>query len=277
MYIFFINLLLISFTIPIHTKISIPKLPTKVSDFFNRNKEEITHHEFNNIEKMDLTNIYGDISVETWKQHCVLVEVRKKGSTHFLEQTRIESQCKNQTLSIQTKIQDTTTGTIKIHILVPEHLPLKLTTQQGNISIQAHNGPLDLSTDWGAINIEEGSNTVLAKTIQGNIAIKRKHMKQGHALNVQTCHGNITLMVPQDFGADMEAHTTCGKISSELFISLQPQTIQLNDETFKQMKYHVRGWIGQPQDEENPITILLNTEYGMMNIIPYSKHTKIKK
>jgi len=278
MYNFLINLLLISFTIPIHTKISIPKLPTKVSDFFSRSKEEITHHEFNDVEKLDLTNIHGDISVETWKQHCVLIEVRKKGSAHFLEQSGIDAQCKNHTLLANTKIKDATaTGTIKIHILVPENLPLKLTTIHGIVSVQNHNGPLDLSTEWGAINVEEGNNTVLAKTIQGNITIKRKQMKHGHALNAQTSHGNITIMVPQDFGADMEAHTTAGKITSDIFISLHSQTILLNDETFKQMKFHVRGWVGHPQNTDNPTTILLTTDYGMINIIPYSKHTKPKK
>jgi hypothetical protein len=30
--------------------------------------------------------------------------------------------------------------------------------------------------------------------------------------------------------------------------------MQLNDETFKQMKHHVQGWIGQPQETKNPIT-----------------------
>jgi len=278
MYIFFINLLLISFTIPIHTKISIPKLPTKVSDFFSRSKEEITHHEFNNVEKLDLTNMYGDVSIETWKQHCVLIEVRKKGSSHFLEQATINCQCKNQSLLANTKIKDTTTtGTINIHVLVPEHLPLKLTTTQGVISVHNHNGPLDLSTESGDVNVIEGNNTILAKATQGNITIQRKQMKHGHALNLQTCHGNITLCVPQEFGADMEAHTTAGKISSDVFISLHPQTILLNEETFKHMRYHVRGWIGHPQNSDNPTTILLNTEHGMINIIPYSKRTKSKK
>lgn len=274
----FIRLILILITIPIHTKISIPKVPTRVSSMFSRSKEEITHHEFNDVQKLELTSLHGNISIETWKQPCVLIELRKKGSGAFLQQATIQHHQQDHTLYATTKIKDpAVTGTIHIHILVPEHLPLKLTTEKGNISIKSHNGPLDLTTQWGNITVMQGTNTVLAKTVQGNIVIQRNKMKAGHALNLQADHGNITLCVPQEFEADLEAHTDHGKIHSDLFISLHARTIQLNEETFKQMKHHVHGWIGQPQEIENPITILLGTKYGMINITHCSNKKKYSK
>lgn len=267
-----IRLTLILITIPIHTKISIPKVPTRVSSIFSRSKEEITHHEFNNVQKLELSTVHGNISIETWKQPCVLIELRKKGTAHFLAQATLQHQQKDHTLYASTRLKDQNiTGTMNIHVLVPDHLPLKLTTTKGNITIKAHNGALDLTTQWGNITITQGTNTVLAKTVQGNIKLQRNKMKPGHALNLQADHGNITLSVPQELEADLEAHTDHGKINSELFISLHQRTIQLNEQTFKAMKHHVHGWIGQPQDTDNPVTILLTTQYGFINILPYKK------
>lgn len=278
MYFFIFNLLLISFTIPIHTKISIPNIPTKITDFFTRSKEEITHHEFNNVHTLDITNNYGAISIETWKQNCVLIELRKKGSQQFLEQTILESQHTNHHLIANIVMNESAGhGTIKVHVLVPETLPIKITTDKDTISTHAHNGSLDLETNSGNITVIDGNNTIIANTATGNITIQRKHIKSGHALNLQSRSGDITLHIPQEINADMEIHTTSGKINSTLFISLQTYITLLNEEIFKNMQYHVRGWIGHPQNIDNPITILLTTDQGNITIKPYQNCTTSKK
>jgi DUF4097 and DUF4098 domain-containing protein YvlB len=262
----FIKIALILFTIPIETKNSISNL----SSFFKKNKEEIIHQEFNDLKKLDLTNLHGDISVETWKQPCVMIELHKKGSAEFSKNSKLKHTHKNNGLTAQTEIQGTQKGQLNVRILVPENFPLKLTTNTGNVTTKGNTGPLDITTSSGNIIITLGMSTVIAQTDKGNITIQRKSIKTHNCLNLNSVHGNITLMIPQDLEADLEAHNKYGKIISDLFITLHSKTVQLNEKTFKEMKVHIHGWVGQPSDEENPATILLNSDFGTITITGYS-------
>ncbi len=276
MYINLLRVTLILSTIPIQTKISISKIPTKVSTFFSKNKEETIHQEFNNIKNVELTNIYGNISVENWKQPCIMIEQRKKGNHDFLENCYLKTNIEDHTIHAITEIKKSCKGTFNIRILVPEDISVKLKTNHGSINVKNHNGPMDVTTNYGPISIVNGNNTVIAQTIQGNILVQRKSMKNGHCLNLQSEHGNITLMIPQELESEIEMHTNYGKIISDLFITLYSQTVQLNEQTFKDIRHHIRGIIGQPSSHENPTTILLKADYGMISILPYS-NKKIKK
>jgi len=276
MYINLLRVTLILSTIPIQTKISISKVPTKVSNFFTKSKEEIIHQEFNSIKNIELTNIYGNISVESWKQPCIMVEQRKKGNAEFMKNSKFKTHIDEHTLHAQTEIKNSCRGAFNIRILLPENVSLKLKTNNGSIAIKAHNGPIDLVSNQGNITIVNGNNTVIAHTVQGNITVQRKTIKQDHCLNLQSDHGAVTLMIPQELEAEIEAHTNHGKIMSDIFITLQSQTVQLNEQTFKNMKNHIQGWIGQSSCKENPATILMKSNDGIISILPYS-NKKLKK
>lgn len=274
----FISLMLILFTIPIHTKISTPKVPQKVSEFFARSKEEISHHEFNNVQKVHIECSDCTITTETWKQPCTLIEIHKKGKTHFCENCTLKHQQKDGNLHAICAMQNPKIkGHLKIHVLTPEHTPIQISNKHGSIVIKNHNGPLDLSTEFGNITITGGNNTAIAKTLHGNITVQRKKMLNGHCLNLQAEHGNITLMVPQDFNADMQAHTQYGKIESALFISLHPYTTLINYDFFKYIQNNIHGWIGQPQNNSDNCTALLCSKYGTIKIMPYQTKTPSKK
>lgn len=264
--------LLILFTIPIHTKNSISTTLQKCTKFFQRSKIDITHHEFNNIQTIDLTNLHGSISVEPWKQPCVLIELRKKGSDQFLTQTKLQAKAEQNHLKATVKLADEKLhGTLDVHILVPENVSIKLTTQSHQICTQKHHGPQELTSSSGNIIVTEGSNTVVARTKSATITVQRKKMSLGAALNLYSDSGNIVLMVPQEIDMQLEANTATGLINSSIFVLLDPQHIQLNPETFEHMKHHVCGWIGQPSNHENPAACLLTTNSGNISILPYKK------
>ena len=271
------SILLLSFTIPIETKISIPKLPSRISSFFSRNKEEIIHKEFNHIKKLELLCEHGDVSIKTWKQPCVLVELRKKGSELFLQSVTLQCSSKDNILQVSTSMTDASlSGTLTLQIFVPETLPIKVATTENNISIENLSGAIDAQTTYGAINIFEGTNTVIAKTTQGNILVQRLSMQTEHSLNIATQHGNITVAVPQSMNCDIQAQSLHGKIQSDLFITLRPPTMLLNDETFKELKHNIHAIIGQPRQDQEIATMLLSSEFGVIKIIPYDLKKKIK-
>jgi len=266
----FIKLACIFFTIPLETKNSISKTKNSISSFFKRNTQEIVHQEFNDLKKLDLSNLYGNISIETWKQNCVMIELHKKGSSEFCKKSILKHTVKNHALTAEIEIPVDIKGQLNTRILIPENFPVKLNSDAGIISIKGTTGALDLTTESGDIIIILGNNTILAQTNKGNITVQRKTIKTHNCLNLNSVHGNITLMIPQDLEADLEAHNKYGKILSDLFITLHSKTVQLNEETFKDMKHHIHGWIGQPSEEENPATILLNSDFGIITITGYS-------
>ena len=270
-------LLLLTFTIPIQTKISTTNISSKVSSFFTRSKEEIVHQEFNNITCLEISSAHADINIESWNQKCVLVELKKKGIPAYLQNISLKSIKDDTTLQISTLVQDEKiSGTATVRILVPKDTAIKVSTTHGTITIKKVSGPLELHSDRGAISIIQGSNTVIAKTVHANILIQRKKMKSDNALNISSQHGNITLAVPQDINADLQSNTQTGKIISDLFVTLHPQTLQLNEETFKNMRHHVHGMIGQPMAHIDPATILLSTESGTIKIVSYDQVNKKK-
>lgn len=269
---------MISFTIPIETKISIPKIPSTVSTFFCRNKEEICHKEFNDVKILEILCEHGPVFVETWNQPCVLLELRKKGSGEFIESAQLQCIVKDHIVQATTKLTNVTlSGHVSLHVLVPKDLPIKIATIDGGITIKKVSGALDLSTIRGAINILYGTNTVIAKTVHGHITVTRKRIQNDHALNLYSEHGNIVLSVPQNINAELEAHTQHGKIVSDLFVTLLPQSILLNDETFKKMRFHVNGYIGQQAQSENSPTILLSTDFGTIKITAFEAQSKKKQ
>ena len=211
------SLLLLSFTIPIETKISIPKLPSSVSSFFSRNKEEIIHKEFNHIKKLELLCEHGNISIETWKQPCVLVELIKNGSEQFLQSATVQCTVQDNVLQVSTIMKDDSlSGTVTIQVLVPETLPVKVATTESDITVKDLCGAIDAQTTSGAINILQGTNTVLAKTTQGNIVVQRQSMLPEHSLNLYSEHGNVTIAIPQSMNCDIQAQSLHGKIQSDL-------------------------------------------------------------
>lgn len=276
-----IILFLILFTIPIKAKNSISnisnKLSNSVSSFFSRNTEEISHQEFNNITRLEISLEHGPVTIDSWKQNCVLIELRKKGNLEFVQNIELKHQLNHQNLKISTDLKNSKiSGTCSLHILVPKNLPIKINTTNGNITIKKISGPLELNSSRGSFAITQGNGTVIAKTIHGNITVQRKKIKADHALNLYSQYGNIILAVPQDINADLQAHTLTGKIISDLFITLHAQTVQLHENTFKELQNHIHGLIGQPIQHTEQGTILLSADSGVIKICSYDTLPKKK-
>ncbi len=275
---FFTNhiiLLLLTFTIPIQTKISTTNISTKISSFFSRSKEKIVHQEFNDVTRLEISSSHATVIIESWKQKCVLVELKTKGTPAFLDNIHLKNIKDGATLQISTTVDDEKiAGTAALRILVPKNIAINVSTTDGAITIKKISGPLELNSNRGNISVFSGSNTIIAKTVHANILIQRKKIQSDHALNISSQHGNITLAVPQDINADLQAHTKSGKIISDLFITLHSQTIQLHEEIFKNMHHHVHGMIGQPMIHINPATILLSTDFGTIKIYGYDQVPK---
>jgi DUF4097 and DUF4098 domain-containing protein YvlB len=93
---------------------------------------------------------------------------------------------------------------------------IRLSTGDGHIEATSVDGQLDASSGDGHIQVEGRFDALNLKTNDGAIdarALKGSRMAAGW--NVRTGDGNVTLRLPENFQADLDAHTGDGRINVE--------------------------------------------------------------
>ena len=266
----YVFILIITLTIPMHSKISITNIHHKVSSFFSTAHEEIHHQEFQNINQIELFCQQGNISIHTWKQNSCIMEIKKQGSLQQIQSTPIDLIQEEGLLQIQINNQcQKTKAVTHISLIIPEQASIKVATKHGKIFIKNAFESIYAYTDFGNIDIIDGQTDIIAKTHSGNITIQREQLKQQHSITAETQSGNITLQVPQHINSSIQAHTKHGKIYSNLLITLEQLTTKLNDEIYKKFKQNLKGFILQDTSAEVAGKITLTTNIGTIKIHPY--------
>jgi len=122
----------------------------------------------------------------------------------------------------------TSGGSIKAHGLEG---PTKLTTSGGGIDVSDSLGDLDLRTSGGDIRIKNQDGMVYARTSGGSI---RAELSGNRGVTLTTSGGGITLLLPQNTRASIEAQSSGGGVTSDFSLS----TVQLSTGN------HLLGTIG---------------------------------
>lgn len=107
----------------------------------------------------------------------------------------------------------------------------KLSTSGGGIDVADSTGDLDLRTSGGSIRLRNDDGRIDAHTSGGNI---RAELRANRGISLSTSGGNITVILPQDTRASVDAETSGGRVSSDFPLS----TTQITDSE------HLRGAIG---------------------------------
>lgn len=247
-----------------------------------------------------LKNTAGDISIKEWNQPTVQLKATKQAfKEEFLSQTSINSQLQEKTLTITTNhTSPDSTTLVQYELIVPQNTKVNVTTGQGSIKIDKLNAPIKAITQEGSITItntkaavdalaENGAITiknvlgnVRAETTTGNIIIQGSQhtvvakTKSGTIttecatvpsldtvlLNAQS--GNINLALPHQTNADLQARTAKGTLTCEHYVTIKPQTVQLNQKTWSRLKKEVAGTLGTGE-----ATIKLHADAGNIKIM----------
>ena len=237
----------------------------------------------NMIGNISIKNIIGSITVKTWRQDIVQIKITKKSTKQeFLIDVDVKIRISNKKIIIEIKQKKESEGKVEviIELIVPENTKVdaitkkgpisiqnlkasaKAKTEQGNIEISGVKGSIITSSDYGSITIRNASENIRAHTLNGNITIDQAtknivaHAKKGSiyttckntcsldTISLSTQSGNIVLSLPEQVNAELFAKTKKGKITSEHFITIKPQTTQLNKKNWKRMRKEVDGTLG---------------------------------
>ena len=252
-------------------------LPTKLH-------QEVVYEEYNpkKITHFSLKNIQGNITItsDSKTDKIFLKATKKAPEPELLNQLTFTHTIKGQEFSINTAFNDIN-GFIDFEIIVPHSIALNVSTQEGTVTIkdpqaptQANTqkgsitinnakssihatthikgtiilnncqGPITAQTNSGTIIINDAHSNVVAQTNNGSIQMFAREISSTSTIKLATVSGSILLHLPPDTNADLQAYTKQGTITSDHFITLKPQTTQLNRTAWKRLQKQVDGILG---------------------------------
>ncbi len=112
---------------------------------------------------------------------------------------------------------------VSYQIVVPQNINLKLTANNGGISINSVEGTIEFFTKNGGVHLQDLAGNVSGRTQNGGVSIKLSgNTWTGNGLDVETKNGGVNLSMSQNYAANIETGTTNGGFKSE-FSELQPE------------------------------------------------------
>jgi hypothetical protein len=110
---------------------------------------------------------------------------------------------------------------VSYRINVPHEYDLDLNTVNGGISVEDVQGIIEFSATNGGVTLTEVGGDVSGRTTNGGLKVQLTGDEwDGEGLDVRTTNGGITLVLPDDFNAELESATTNGGISIDFPVTV---------------------------------------------------------
>ena len=135
-------------------------------------------------------------------------------------------------------------------------------TRHNPVHIKNCEGSLAAKTTNGAINLKNCTNSVKAESVGGKIALSCKTLAPTHHIKLESVKSSITLSLPKQADATVQANTASGTITSDHAICLKSQTCKLNNSSWQQLQRNIEGTLGQ-----GGAHIALNSNKGNIKIL----------
>jgi DUF4097 and DUF4098 domain-containing protein YvlB len=233
---------------------------------------------------LTVKNKLGNVTVRTdpKQSHIFVKAIKKTLDPIKMPQLTFAHKATGPEMLIQATYDETIIdGNIDFEIIVPQKLALAINTLEGSIAINDPYAPTRANTNYGPIEINNAHNSVdavtqtkgtitfhnpsariKAQTNSGNIIIHDAHTtvvaeaKYGSiemfakgipstsTITLATVSGAILLHLPSEVNADIQAYTKHGIITCDHFITLKPQTTQLNRQAWKRLQKQIDGVLG---------------------------------
>jgi hypothetical protein len=106
---------------------------------------------------------------------------------------------------------------VSYEILVPRNTNLKLTTQNGGISISDVDGNMEFEAQNGGIHLDNLAGNVKGRTMNGGLHIELSgNTWKGDGIDVQTTNGGVHLTMSETYAARFETRTVNGGFKSDI-------------------------------------------------------------
>jgi hypothetical protein len=114
-------------------------------------------------------------------------------------------------------VSEESNASVSYQILVPRDTNLKLTTQNGGISIENVEGMIEFDAKNGGIHLSNLAGDVKGRTTNGGLHIELAgNTWKGNGLDVETTNGGVHLEMSENYAARFETRTTNGGFKSDI-------------------------------------------------------------
>lgn len=216
-------------------------------------------------ENIILKNHTGSITVSTWNQDKIMLEANKHGKEHELPNTTVSVKQAKKTTTIKTT-SNTKSNPLPTDytLIIPQHSCLTITNSNGPLHVKDTYGALNLETLSGSIKLENIQGSVHSQAPKGSITLELASLPQENSIFLEARKA-LTVKLTPSINANLNAKTSTGTITSDVYITLDPITTKLNKAAWKRMKKTVEGTIGSGGA---PIT--LDSLYGTIHISAFN-------
>lgn len=170
----------------------------------------------------------GGISVQGWDRNEVLVQARVQAhddSEAEARQLASEVRVISEPGSVRSDGPDTRGRrgwSVSYVVHVPRRTGLDLESTNGGLRVRDVAGELELSTTNGGISLAGVAGDVRGETTNGSLDVQLAGDRwSGEGLSLETTNGAVTLTMPRDYGARLEARTTNGGLQTDIPVTLQ--------------------------------------------------------
>jgi DUF4097 and DUF4098 domain-containing protein YvlB len=112
---------------------------------------------------------------------------------------------------------------------------VEVSTGNGDVQVEAASGPVRVSTGNGQVFIATSSGPVWATSGNGDVIARMKTLSRESSMNFTTGSGSVRVTLPADFNGTIDASTGNGSLNSEFEISIMGRLDPR----------HLRGTIGK--------------------------------
>lgn len=204
---------------------------------------------------LDLSNVNGTITIETWDRAQVEVRADKivkspseEEANKTLDQLKVIVDAKPNRVRVEAKFPHSHNGLfswlsgrgaetkVEFKVRIPREADLRidnvnggitlqggkgdlrLTTVNGNVSASNTEGTLTLESTNGGVQAHRTRGTLEASTVNGRVEAELTDLGSGKT-SLESTNGGITLRLPASTRANLSASTTNGRVNCDLDVA----------------------------------------------------------
>jgi DUF4097 and DUF4098 domain-containing protein YvlB len=170
----------------------------------------------------------GGATVKGWLRSEVLVRARieaagdtQAAATAMASQVLIDSSG-GQVRATGPEPLSNAWWSVSYEIFVPQNTDLNLKTNNGGMTISDVRGQIHFDVNNGGVHLRRVAGDVSGATVNGGVQVDLAGTTwDGNQLEVSTHNGGVTVAMPANYSAHLQAETGAGSIQSDFPVTLQ--------------------------------------------------------
>lgn len=170
---------------------------------------------------LSLTNVNGEIIVESWDRNSLKIVIRKKVYAHSqLEAETLYNKIEIKNIKREDGIEiipefHIERGEVNFHLFLPEEANLRIRNRNGDVEVRGVNGAIDISTTNGVVTLSDISGVIEVAAYNGDIECSIKNLEHNSVSEFTATNGDVILSIPDSLELFIYGYAFNGGIESE--------------------------------------------------------------